>query len=171
MEQLARDLDRALGGTGHAEVSPRHPARESVGPAPGGTLPRSRMADALVAAMNRERAVYGLRPLKSNGKLALAATDRVADMLSKHYFEHVSPDGIDPFSWMDKRGYEYREAGENLAVGYSTADSIVDGWMHSPEHRRNVLGADFDEVGVAISASSPSRAYAAPLVVAMYGTR
>lgn len=135
------------------------------------TVPhRSLDAISLLDAMNRERIVHGLGPLRLNERLTLAATDRMRDMFEKHYFDHTSPDGIDPFIWIDKRGYNYREAGENLAVGYSSAPDIVDGWMKSPAHRANVLNRHFDEVGVAIMAASPASRRIGPTVVALYGT-
>ncbi len=61
--------------------------------------------------------------------------------------------------------------GENLAAGYPTAAAIVGGWMHSEGHRENVLGRDFDEIGIAIADGSPRRPYGGPTVVALYGTR
>ena len=128
-------------------------------------------AVAIVDAMNVERAQQGLAPLRLNTRLSLAAVDRLRDMFAKHYFDHVSPDGIDPFSWFDKRGYHYTEAGENLAVGYGTPSGIVDGWMHSAAHRENVLKAHFDEVGIAITSGSPRRPFSGPTVVALYGSR
>jgi uncharacterized protein YkwD len=165
LEQLARDLNRAL-GAGAAEV--HRPAE----------VPQSRRtsavrlsAEALIDAMNRERAAAGLGPLHANTKLSVAANDRVTDMLAKHYFDHVSPDGIDPFTWVDKRGYDYVEIGENLAVGYHDAATLVDGWMRSPGHRANVMRAAYDEVGIAIAAESPTSRYAGPTVVAIYGKR
>ncbi len=128
-------------------------------------------AAALVVAMNREREAHGLKPLRINRELSLAAEDRVNDMFAKHYFSHVSPDGIDPFTWADARGYRYTAIGENLAVGYRTADEVVDGWMHSAGHRENILKSNFDEVGVATASASPARPFSGPLVVALYGTR
>jgi len=127
--------------------------------------------EAVVAATNRERAAYGLPPLQLNEKLTLAANDRVRDMFAKHYFEHVSPDGISPFSWVDRRGYRFREVAENLAVGYRTAYSVVDGWMHSAGHRKNILTRAFGDVGIAIADASPDAGYSGPLVVALYGGR
>lgn len=168
LEQLARDLNSAL-GRASAEVDGVHRPDPTAAP-PVARLQAIR-AEALVDAMNRERAAYGLKPLHLNQELSLAAGDRIDDMFAKHYFSHVSPDGIDPFSWADKRGYDYSEIGENLAVGYPTADDVVDGWMHSPGHRANILKADFDEIGIATAAASPTRTYAGPTVVAMYGTR
>ena len=119
--------------------------------------------------MNQERIAHGLRPLQINVELSLAANDRVQDMFARHYFAHVAPDGTEPFAWMEKRGYNYHEAGENLAVGYRSAASIVQGWMSSPGHRANILGTAFEDVGVAIAEGSPTDAFHGPLVVALYG--
>lgn len=128
-------------------------------------------AEAVVEAMNQERAARGLRPLRLNPKLSLAAGDRIDDMFAKRYFDHVSPDGINPFVWVRKRGYTYRAIGENLAVGYPTAGRVVDGWMHSPGHRENILHTAFDEVGIAIANGSPVARMGAPTIVALYGSR
>lgn len=128
-------------------------------------------AEALVAAMNRERAAAGLGPLRLNTTLSAAADDRMQDMFAKHYFQHISPDGIDPFTWAEKRGYDYRKIGENLAVGYRRASDVIDGWMHSDGHRENVLGRDYDEIGIAIADEAPQRPFRGPTVVALYGKR
>ena len=119
--------------------------------------------------MNRERAAKGLRPLRLNGTLSAAAGDRVGDMLAKRYFDHVSPDGVQPFVWAKRRGYDYRTIGENLAVGYR-GTAVVNGWMNSPGHRANILGRAFDEVGIAISDRAPVRGYTGPVVVALYAS-
>jgi len=126
-------------------------------------------AEVILAAMNRERTARGLRPLRLNQKLSLAANDRIGDMFSKRYFAHVSPDGLQPFTWARQRGYRYRLIGENLAVGYR-GKSVVDGWMNSRGHRENILQRGFDEVGIAIADGAPQRGYRGPTVVAMYGT-
>lgn len=165
MGALAADLERALGAN-HVEINGR-PAKAS---APL-ERPTTAFEAAIVSAMNRERVAHGLTPLDVNVRLEAAADDRIADMFEKRYFSHVSPDGIQPWSWVDERGYSYREVGENLALGYPSADSIVDGWMHSPGHRANVLGAHFREVGVAVSQASPANGYRGPTVVAIYGGR
>src|SRR5262249_34213086 len=127
--------------------------------------------DAVIAAMNRERAAYGLRPLRLNTRLALAAGDRMSDLFTKHYFNHVAPDGTQPFVWAERRGYDYSVIRENLAAGYRDPTAVVDGWMHSPDHRANILGRDFDEVGVAVADGSPVRNYTGPTYVAIYGAR
>ncbi len=164
MQALAADLERVL-GRGHVEVNGSPPLEQPE------ARPVSTFEEAVIHAMNRERAVYGLEPLRINSRLSLAAGDRINDLFAKHYFDHISPDGTEPWTWVEKRGYDYREIGENLAVGYPSASAVVSGWMHSPGHRANVLGRDFDEVGVAIAAGSPTRGYHGPTVVALYGER
>lgn len=165
LERLAADLERALGrGSVTVERAPRS------APAPTAAQPSS-VAESIVAAMNRERAAHGLRPLQLESRLSLAAEDRVSDMLAKRYFDHVSPDGVSPFTWVRARGYRYSMVGENLALGYRGASSVVTGWMGSPPHRHNILKEEFDEVGIAVSDASPQRGYRGPLVVALYGTR
>ncbi len=157
LERLAADLERAL-GKGSVAVE-------------GTRRPQSSYAEAIVEAMNRERAAYGLGPLQLEPRLSLAAEDRVEDMMAKRYFDHVSPDGVNPFSWVKARGYRYRMIGENLALGYTSSQSVVTGWMNSPGHRANILKDGFDEVGIAFADSSPRRGYRGPLVVALYGRR
>ncbi len=165
LEQLAADLERAL-GRGSARVEGR---RQD--PRPSATASASSQAEAIVAAMNRKRAAYGLRPLRLESRLTLAAGDRANDMFAKRYFAHVSPDGINPFAWVQRRGYRYSIVGENLALGYRGSNAVVDGWMRSPGHRENILQRDFDEVGIAIGDGSPKGGYRGPLVVALYGSR
>lgn len=171
LERLAADLERALGRGSVAIESSRStsPRRETAPGAPSATS--NAYAQAVVAAMNRERAAHGLGPLTLEPRLSLAAQDRVEDMLDKRYFDHVSPDGVNPFTWVRKRGYRYSMVGENLALGYRSSQSVVTGWMNSPGHRENILKSGFDEVGIAFSEASPLRGYRAPLVVALYGRR
>lgn len=160
LERLAADLERAFG-------------KGSVRVERGSAEPRVHSAsaeEAILAAMNRERRARGLSTLRLNTTLSRAAGDRIGDMFAKNYFDHVSPDGIEPFVWASKRGYRYRLIGENLAIGYR-GTAVVDGWMRSPGHRENILQPSFDEVGIAIADGSPRRGYRGPTVVAMYGRR
>ena len=159
LQDLARELEQVL-GRDSVEISGsnRRPAAGSLS------------IDALVGAMNRERVARGLQPLRVNSRLSLAAGDRIEDMFEKRYFDHVAPDGTQPFTWADKRGYRYSLIGENLAVGYRSATSVVDGWMNSPGHRRNILTSGFDEIGIGIAQGSPTRGYAGPTIVALYAS-
>jgi uncharacterized protein YkwD len=124
---------------------------------------------AILDEMNRHRRQAGRPPLQLDTRLSRAAGDRVGHMFQHGYFNHVSPDGVQPFVWLPKRGYRYATAGENLASGYQTAHALVEGWMSSPSHRANILG-NYEEVGLAAANAAPVRRMSGPLVVAMYAT-
>ena len=49
---------------------------------------------------------------------------------------------------MKSFGITYRTAGENIAYGYKTAQSVMDGWMDSSGHRANILNASYSRIGV-----------------------
>lgn len=174
LEKLAAELERVLGRGSVSvdrESAPRAGTRSTSPRAselPSRTAPT--YENAILDAMNRERAARGLGPLRMNEKLSLAARDRIGDMFAKRYFDHVAPDGLQPFVWAQQRGYRYRIIGENLAVGFRGA-TVVDGWMRSPGHRENVLQRSFDEVGIAVAEGAPQSRYKGPTVVAMYGAR
>jgi uncharacterized protein YkwD len=124
--------------------------------------------EAILEAMNRQREQRGLAPLRLDWRLNAAANDRIRDMFDKHYFDHVSPDGTQPFVWVKYRSYRYATVGENLAEGYRSAGGVVNGWMNSPGHRRNLLGQSFDDAGVAIVRGSPTGRTNGYTVVALY---
>lgn len=168
LERLAAELEARL-GKGSVRIERGRPSSTTRQPAPS-VMRRDTVQETILAAMNRERAAYGLGPLRLNEQLSLAAGDRIGDMFAKRYFAHVAPDGLQPFTWARQRGYRYRMIGENLAVGFR-GTTVVDGWMNSPGHRENILQRGFDEVGIAIADGAPQRGYRGPTVVAMYGSR
>jgi uncharacterized protein YkwD len=104
--------------------------------------------------LNAERRRHDRRPLRRNRVLDAAAMKHARDMAARDYFAHEAPDGTDPHQRIRRAGYaEPRLTGENLAQGEREAgapSSIVDGWMHSPGHRENVLRRGFDEIGIAV---------------------
>jgi hypothetical protein len=125
-------------------------------------------AQEVVNLTNEERAAHGLPPLKVNGKLALAAAAKGQDMIAGNYWAHISPSGVDPWSFIRRAGYDYRFAGENLAKDFGDSTSVVRAWMNSPSHRANILSDRFDEIGVAVLDGSLG-GYRTTLVVQMFG--
>ena len=107
-------------------------------------------AETVLREMNDERAARNLPLLRIDDRLAHAAEDRMRDMEEMSYWSHESPDGLSPFVWLRPRGYEFATAGENLAAGFETVSILVDSWMESKGHRRNILSPDFSEVGIAV---------------------
>ncbi|MBU8878356.1 SafA/ExsA family spore coat assembly protein [Bacillus sp. FJAT-29790] len=104
--------------------------------------------DQVVQLVNQERAKNGLKPLKSNWELARVARYKSQDMIDKRYFDHNSPTYGTPFQMMKNFGISYRSAGENIAAGQATPKEVVQAWMNSEGHRKNILSSNFTEIGV-----------------------
>ena len=100
--------------------------------------------------VNKERAKYGIAPLKLATDLSFVARTKSQDMNDRDYFDHISPTYGDPFEMMTDFGLNYSAAGENIAAGYVDAADVMEGWMNSPGHRSNILNPDFKEIGVGV---------------------
>ena len=100
--------------------------------------------------MNQERATASLPALTYNDPLAQVAYDHSWDMDKRDFFDHVNPDGDDPFDRMTNQGVSYSWAGENIAAGQSTAASVMAAWMGSSGHRDNILSSNFTEIGIGV---------------------
>lgn len=118
---------------------------------------------------NEERVDNGLPVLKLNPKLELAAQQKAQDILLKDYFAHQSPDGLTPWYWFEKVGYDYQYAGENLAIGFLDSEEVSQAWLESPSHRANLLNKDYKEIGLAI-VSGDFQGKNTSLVVQMFGS-
>lgn len=104
----------------------------------------------LLTFTNQKRAEQGLSPLTLNNQLSAAAGAKAADMFSKNYWAHNSPDGTTPWVFFQNVGYNYLYAGENLAKDFNDSDAVVAAWMTSPSHRENMLSGKYEEVGFAV---------------------
>jgi len=100
---------------------------------------------------NEERQNQNLETLAVNKKLNSAAEMKAIDMASKGYFAHTSPDGKTPWYWLEKAGYKYQYAGENLAINFSDSKDVTDAWMASPTHKANIVKGKYTEVGTGIA--------------------
>jgi hypothetical protein len=126
-------------------------------------------SDGLLSDMNAERAKNKLQPLVIDGKLSQAAFLKAKDMLARQYWAHNAPDGTTPWHWFEEADYNYSYAGENLAKNFRTADGITAAWMASPEHKANILGDHYTQVGFA-AVDGVLDGKTTTLVVALYGT-
>lgn len=102
----------------------------------------------VIELINQIRKSNGLTALTANADLCRVARYKSQDMLDKNYFSHTSPTYGSPFAMMKSFGISYRTAGENIAYGYPTPEAVVDGWMNSEGHRKNILNSSFAEIGV-----------------------
>lgn len=84
-----------------------------------------------------------------NDKLATAAYSHSEDMYKNKFFSHVAPDGSKAGVRIKRAGYPWMAYGENIAMGYRTEKEVVQGWVESPGHCKNIMSNLFKEMGVA----------------------
>jgi len=125
---------------------------------------------ALIELTNAERAKHNLPMLSENEVLDRAAYMKALDMANNGYFSHVSPSGIDPWHWFDRAGYNYKYAGENLAIGFLDSDEVQDAWAASPTHEANIVNNKYREIGIAVLKAN-YQGNPATIVVQMFGSK
>jgi hypothetical protein len=133
-----------------------------------GTL--SPWAKDAIELMNKERAERGLPTFSVDNDLAKAAAAKLSDMERKKYFAHTSPEKRTPWSFIEAAGYDYRFAGENLAIHFKNPTSEHDAWMRSEKHCQNILDPRFREVGMAVGKVF-FEGRETMIVVSMFGTK
>lgn len=131
--------------------------------------------------INRVRAEHGLAALRASRSLRRAAAQHVYEMAVVGYFGHGSPNRpsfADRLaSYYTPRGYRRWAVGETLLRWDTplTAAPVVQFWLDSPSHRREVLNGRYREVGIAAveleGAGGPYRGQRVTLVAADFGVR
>ena len=138
---------------------------------------------------NSQRESFDLTTLENDSNLANVARGHSTDMKNRDYFAHETPEGLNPTDRGNKLDYSCTKfygfymtygIGENIAkywtfknyiirgnyMSYdwhteeSLANEIVEGWMNSPGHRKNILTSDFDKLGVGVSIGNDGAVYA-----------
>lgn len=98
--------------------------------------------------------------LSWNINLTNAADAHALDMATKNYFSHDSQDGRSFADRITAAGYSWSAAGENIAAGQPTVESVMSAWINSPGHCANLMSASYVHVGVACRpAASTSNSY------------
>lgn len=100
----------------------------------------------VIRLVNVQRANYGLSPLAQDDGAQKVARVRAKEIVQS--FSHTRPNGTSCFTAASEMGVSYRSAGENIAYGYQTPEQVVNGWMNSEGHRKNILSASFSKIGV-----------------------
>ena len=104
----------------------------------------------MIALTNQSRTEANLPGLVLSQKLISAAEAKAEDMFEFQYFDHNSPSGVTPWDWIKSIGYDYRYAGENLAIDFVTANGAHRALMASDSHRENILNKNYTEIGIAV---------------------
>ena len=107
---------------------------------------RTAYEEKVISLVNAERAKYGMPALSANSGAASVARLRSKEIVQS--FSHTRPDGRSCFTAATDLGVTYFSAGENIAYGYETPERVVNGWMNSEGHRKNLLSGSFTKIGV-----------------------
>ena len=145
----------SCGGGDSGTVSPSAPPPGSPGTGiPGIDSIRQEFLDAVNQARSGERmcgstSYPAAPPVAWNDPLAMAAYLHSEDMATDQFFSHTGSDGSSPGDRITREGYAWRTYGENIAVGYPTVSAVMQGWLGSDGHCRNIMNPAFREIGAA----------------------
>ena len=89
-----------------------------------------------------------------SGTLETAAQGHSNDMAMHAFTGHTSYDGRSLGTRLAEAGYSWSSAGENVASGFPTIDSVMAGWLWSPAHCSNIMSASYTQIGVACARGS-----------------
>lgn len=101
-----------------------------------------------VKLINKQRKKRGLKPVRCTAKLLKAALIHSKDMCEREFFSHADPEGNRFVHRFKKVGIVSHTGGENIAMGQSTPQQVVKGWMKSKGHRENILDAEYRRMGI-----------------------
>jgi uncharacterized protein YkwD len=152
----AIDDDEEAGSGAHGDTGT--PAGDHCSPTEGWDSQWVALEDEVLAIVNMHRAAgascggeaFGPAPaLVMQANLRCAARLHSMDMHERGYFAHETPDGQSPWDRMEEAGYvDWRAVAENIAAGSPTADGVMQGWMSSTGHCRNIMNGDLTEIGI-----------------------
>ena len=111
--------------------------------------------------INAERRHQGLPALVYNPQLDRMAKIQAENMAYFQKMAHTIPEA--QLATLGNRaryaGYPFGRLAENVALGYPNAETVVQGWMNSSGHRRNILDGTVEETGIGIARSSAGGLY------------
>ena len=104
----------------------------------------------LLELHNKQRTIKSLEKFELNDYLCEYA-QKHSDWMAKHNnLQHSKIQNL-----MNKFSY----VGENIAWNQKTEEEVVDGWMHSPGHKANILNRNFNKIGFGLSYNSKNEPY------------
>ena len=112
-----------------------------------------RQAESYISAV---RANHGAGPVRMEGRLVEAARSHSMMMARKGRIAHQFGPGT-RFSARIRRAGDFGAAAENVGAGYPSMESVMDGWLRSPGHRRNLLNKKLTHIGFAAAVNPASK--------------
>lgn len=98
---------------------------------------------------NNYRSLVGVSSLTLDSSLVEAASIRAKELSDS--FSHTRPNGSSCFTVLSELGISYGIAGENIAAGYSSSQSVMEGWRSSSGHYQNIISSKFKKIGIGVN--------------------
>lgn len=98
---------------------------------------------------NNYRSLVGVSSLTLDSSLVEAASIRAKELSDS--FSHTRPNGSSCFTVLSGLGISYGTAGENIAAGYSSSQSVMEGWHSSSGHYQNIISSKFKKIGIGVN--------------------
>ncbi len=140
-------------------AAPAGPAMVAVGSPAAVVAPaEAALMSLLVTQTNQRRHAHGCGQLDVNPELIVASVRQSDFMADTGRFGHIGRGGSTFVARARAAGYA-APAGENIAWGYRTATEVMDAWMASPAHRRNILNCDARSIGTGVRYAADGTPY------------
>ena len=98
--------------------------------------------------INATRADAGRAAVAVNSALTQAATAHARDLARSGAFSHSGSNGSSVADRVRRQGYGFCFVAENIAKGQGSLEQVLNGWLASPAHRRNILASQAREFGL-----------------------
>lgn len=101
--------------------------------------------------VNAERRSRGLSEYQIDSHLMDCAMIRAAEIAVRYDIEHLRPTGEVWYTLLDLT--RFNGAGENIAAHQASITEVMNAWMNSEGHRKNILdewGYDFNAMGIGV---------------------
>ena len=112
-----------------------------------------------VADLNAYRSRHGLNPVKLDARLTAASEVHAEDLATHGIASHTGTDGSSHSDRVQRKGYYFAIAAENVATGQQSWDKVFKAWQDSPGHNENLLLPEVTDFGVAL-VHEPTTTYA-----------
>ncbi len=103
-----------------------------------------------LADLNAYRATKGLTPVVLDEKLSLASKTHAQDLAKHGVISHTGTDGSGHGERVQRQGYAFSIAAENVATGQKDWERVFKGWQNSPGHNKNLLLPNVTDFGIAL---------------------
>lgn len=98
-------------------------------------------------------------PLSANGSLMNAAQSHSTDMARTRRMSHTGSNGSSMSDRAKQAGYKFRAIAENVAAGQKSSSAVVQAWLKSPGHCKNIMSPNYKEAGLGVARGSNNVLY------------